>query len=222
MIDELKRLSPMELPDSVWTQLGLHYASAGRAYHTLEHVLEVARHAHALQLRGVQWQHPREVFCAALYHDAVYDVGRRDNEARSAALALRELEAALRALEASDQGTIDLALVERLILLTARHGQLDPQTLDAETALFLDCDMAILGSDPDAFERYEAQIAAEYVPGVGAEAYRAGRRFFLQGLLDRARIFLSDHFHARLDAQARSNLRRALASNADQGTRGAT
>lgn len=217
MIDELKRLSPMELPESVWTQLGLHYASPGRSYHTLEHVVEVARHAHALQLHGVQWQHPREVFCAVLYHDAVYEVGRRDNEARSAALALRELEAARSALEATGQGTLDLALVERLILLTARHGQLDPETLDAQSALFVDCDMAILGSDPDAFERYEAQIAAEYVPRVGEEAYRAGRRFFLQGLLDRARIFLSEDFHARLDARARSNLRRALGYKVDQG-----
>lgn len=214
MIDELKRLSPLELPDSVWKELALHYASTGRAYHTLEHVLEVARNVHELgqQVHAPRWQHPREVFCAVLYHDAVYDVGRRDNEARSAALALRELAGVSSALESAGQGALALGLVERLILLTARHGHLESDALDAEAALFLDCDMAILGSDPGAFDRYEAQIAAEYVPCVGEEPYRAGRRFFLQGLLGRPRIFLSEYFHTRLDTQARSNLRRALGS----------
>ena len=57
---------------------------------------------------------------------------------------------------------------------------------------------------------YDAAIAAEYAQAVPPEAYAAGRARFLRGLLDKDRIFLSDYFHARLDTQARANLRRAL------------
>ena len=45
---------------------------------------------------------------------------------------------------------------------------------------------------------------------VTPEQYRAGRKAFLQRLLDAPRIFLSDDFHERLDAAARVNLRFAL------------
>ena len=57
---------------------------------------------------------------------------------------------------------------------------------------------------------HEQQIAHEYVPTVGADGYLLGRRRFLEGLLKRDRIFLSDDFHQRFDAQARANLRAAL------------
>jgi predicted metal-dependent HD superfamily phosphohydrolase len=40
--------------------------------------------------------------------------------------------------------------------------------------------------------------------------FAINRKRFLKGLLGRERIFLSDFFHDRLDAQARSNLRRAI------------
>ena len=40
--------------------------------------------------------------------------------------------------------------------------------------------------------------------------YSLNRRRFLKALLARERIFLSDFFHARLDTQARRNLRRAV------------
>ncbi|HET8935603.1 MAG TPA: hypothetical protein VFN67_19275 [Polyangiales bacterium] len=44
-----------------------------------------------------------------------------------------------------------MAKIERvraLIMLTARHGRIDGAEVDAEAALFLDCDMAIVGSAP--------------------------------------------------------------------------
>ena len=97
-----------------------------------------------------------------------------------------------------------------LILLTARHGRLAPGDVDDEAALFLDCDMAILGAAPPAFDAYDAAVAVEY-RAVPPEAYHTGRCAFLAGLLAQPRIFLSDRFHARLDDDARANLARALA-----------
>lgn len=184
ILEELQRLSPAQ---ANWAQLEHAYATPPRAYHTLEHVLEVARHW-ATQT----WQQPRETFLAVLFHDAVYVVGRGDNEQRSAEL------------------SGDNPRVRELILLTAKHGRLKPEDVDPEAAKFLDCDLAILGAAPEQFDRYQQQIAREYEPVIGHEAYAKGRAQFLTALLARPRIFLSDGFHARLDAAARANLRRAL------------
>jgi predicted metal-dependent HD superfamily phosphohydrolase len=149
----------------------------------------------------VGWQRPRESFCAVLLHDAVYVAGASDNEVCSAALA-RKLFA-----EVPD---LDLNAVERLILLTASHGKIIPAEVDRDTALFLDCDMSILGTPPAVYAAYEQQIAVEYahIPRV---LFRRGRRRFLEHLLAQPRIFLSDEFHQRLDQQARVNLSSALA-----------
>jgi predicted metal-dependent HD superfamily phosphohydrolase len=191
IIDGLKALAPAPLPAATWETIASAYRTPPRSYHTLEHVLEVAR-TWSQQI----WRLPLETFLAVLFHDAVYIVGRDDNELKSAEL------------------SGDSPRVRELILLTARHGKLRPQDVDDEAARFLDCDMAILGSDPERFDRYEQQIAQEYRPVVGEAAYASGRRRFLAGLLQSDRIFLSDAFHARLDASARSNLRRALNSTA--------
>jgi predicted metal-dependent HD superfamily phosphohydrolase len=83
--------------------------------------------------------------------------------------------------------------------------------VDADAALFLDCDMAILGQPPQEYDRYERAIAQEYAFVPPAD-YRAGRARFLEKLLASERIFLSERFFAEREAQARENLARALAS----------
>jgi predicted metal-dependent HD superfamily phosphohydrolase len=140
---------------------------------------------------------------AALFHDAVYVPAAKDNEARSAELAR---DAARRYFPRADRERI-----AKLVLLTARHGLLGPTDVDAEAALFLDCDMAILGASAGEFDAYDRGVAAEYAH-VPRELYALGRRAFLGALLVKERIFLSDFWHARLDDRARANLRRVLAS----------
>jgi predicted metal-dependent HD superfamily phosphohydrolase len=148
---------------------------------------------------------------AVLYHDAVYEPARKDNETRSAAFALDEIARWL-----PDAG-VEASRVAELIELTARHGQHGPQDFGKtavadDTRHFLDCDMAILGAEPLAFDAYDRAIAAEYRGHVPDWLFRINRRRFLKALLARPRIFLSDFFHERFDAQARSNLRRAVTS----------
>ena len=58
----------------------------------------------------------------------------------------------------------------------------------------------------------DANGAAEYRGHVPGWLFRINRRRFLKSLLARPRIYLSDFFHERYDAQARSNLRRAVTS----------
>lgn len=190
-------------PEDFWQALHDGYGSPPRHYHTIDHVVEVARW-YQVVAREQGWQHPREVLLAVLFHDVVYQAGARDNEQRSAAVAV---DAARRWLDPD----IDTDQVARLIELTARHGGLRPDDVDAETALFLDCDMAVLGAPADVYARYEQGVAAEYLGVYPPELFAHGRRRFLEGLLARERIYLSDFFHARLDEPARKNLRDALA-----------
>lgn len=198
--------APIDLPDAMRTALEAAYSSPPRAYHHFGHVHEVlaqAKHAET----AASWSQPREVFLAILYHDAIYQPGRRDNEVRSAELAVAQIDRHL-----PDAG-IDTARVTALIELTARHGKLAPVDVDADAARFLDCDMAILAAESAVFDAYDRGIAAEFRGKLPGWLFEFNRRRFLKGLLAKERIFLSDSFHAALDARARANLQRLLRSS---------
>ncbi|TWG88698.1 putative metal-dependent HD superfamily phosphohydrolase [Luteimonas sp. J16] len=197
-----------DLPQGMLDALEAAYARPARAYHHFGHVREVLRHYDEVAA-GPGWSQPWEVRLAVLYHDAVYEPGRTDNEARSAAFARAQIARWL------PEAGVDVDRVAALIELTARHGQLarrdfEGSPLAADTCHFLDCDMAILGAEPAVFDAYDQAIAAEYRGHVPGWVFRINRRRFLKGLLARPRIFLSDFFHARFDARARANLRRCV------------
>jgi predicted metal-dependent HD superfamily phosphohydrolase len=191
------RHRPLVLPGALAAELAMAYAEPHRAYHTVAHVDEVLDWYDRVG-DDVGWQAPAEVYVAIVFHDAVYVPGASDNEVRSAAWAR------------SAGLPVDGNRVAQLVELTARHGRLTPADVDPEAALFLDCDMAILGAAPELFDEYDAAIAHELAHHMAPEAYRTGRRTFLAGLLASPRIFLSDYFHAKLDAPARANLARVL------------
>jgi predicted metal-dependent HD superfamily phosphohydrolase len=103
-----------------------------------------------------------------------------------------------------------MARVRELIELTSRHGSLREADVDREAALFLDCDMAILGAERPRFIVYEQAIRAEYAH-IWDAAFRAGRIRFLRRLLELPSIFLSSTFRERYEVQARQNIAWALA-----------
>jgi len=199
----LQAIVPLSLQPAQWRELQDAYSTPPRAYHHWGHV-EAVLQEYAGVAAGPGWRQPREVALALLFHDAVYEPGRRDNETRSAALA-REVIGRW-----WPEAGLDLDRVAALILLTARHGQLRPQDVDDEAALMLDCDMAILAAPAAVFDAYDQAIAEEYRDHVPGFLYRINRRKFLRGVLAQPRIFLSEWFHARLDARARFNLGRAI------------
>jgi predicted metal-dependent HD superfamily phosphohydrolase len=193
---------PFALPPEQRAAIETAYATPPRAYHDLGHVGEVLRH-YAEVAAGPGWTRPAEVAFAILYHDAIYEAGAKDNEARSAVLAREHI--------ARWNAGVDADRVAGWIELTARHGTLSPGDVpDDDARLFLDCDMAILGAEPAVFDAYDRGIAAEYRGVVPGWLFAINRKRFLKGLLGRERIYLSDFFHQRLDAQARNNLRRAI------------
>ena len=194
--------APSSLPPAFLARVEHAYLRPPRAYHNWSHIQAVLGDV-ARVAAGPGWRQPTEVTLAALFHDAVYVAGRKDNEVKSAELARASIEA-----ELPTRG-IDCHRVMQLIELTARHGS-HSVALDSDAKLFLDCDLAILGAPATDFDAYHRAIADEFAPHVNALLYRLGRRRFLTRLLEAPRIFLSDFFHERLDSAARENLRRAL------------
>jgi predicted metal-dependent HD superfamily phosphohydrolase len=191
------RHAPLALAAPVAVELAARYGEPHRAYHTAEHIAAMLRW-YDVVAEGPGWSAPADVYLAVVFHDAIYDATRHDNEARSAALA--------RTLAGASDRTV--ALIE----LTARHGQLTPADVadDPDAGHFLDSDMAILGAPADVFDRYDAGVRIEYAH-VPDAAYRAGRGAFLAKVAALPRIYFTELFHARLDAAARANLARAIA-----------
>lgn len=170
-----------------------------RRYHTATHVMWVLRHVSALLAQGAACTDPAAVRLAALYHDVVYAPGAPDNEARSAALAG---QAAMALGWPAARGQ----LVERLVLATARH-----EPSDADEALLLDADLAILGAEPGDYTAYVNGTRAEYAH-VADDAWRAGRSAVLRGFLARPALFATDTMRREREARARANIASELSA----------
>jgi predicted metal-dependent HD superfamily phosphohydrolase len=171
------------------------WAEPHRRYHTLRHLLDSL--ALLEPMLGTATQ-PAEVELALWFHDAVYALRGKDNEAQSAAWAARALHAAGVAPERA-------ARVVAMVLATCH----DALPASDDERLLVDVDLAILGADPERFDEYEAEVRQEYawVPG---PLFRRGRREILQGFLARDAIYATAAFRARFEAAARGNLARSI------------
>lgn len=172
------------------------YATPARPYHTLEHVADCLK---LLDEYAELASRPEAVEFALWVHDAVYFASRSDNEARSAAVGRMILDGL------GVTGEIQ-ELVWGLVLATKHRDT--PTTTDH--ALIMDIDMSILGTGPERYARYAADIRREYAFADGG-AYAKGRTAFLAGQLARARLYHTDAFRHRFEDRARANLSGELA-----------
>jgi predicted metal-dependent HD superfamily phosphohydrolase len=185
--------APHDVAERWWRNVERRYSEGHRHYHTLTHI------GHMLELLPYA---DETVLAAVWFHDAIYDGA--SNEERSAALA-REALAEL----GFDENSISRA--EELILATTSHLP------SSTTQEFLDADLAILGSDPERYREYVAQVRTEYAH-VPEPRFRSSRNRILQSFLDRPRIYLTDAFYDRFEQQARENMRREISDEPDRAT----
>jgi predicted metal-dependent HD superfamily phosphohydrolase len=181
-----------EPPHGAFADVTQRYREAHRAYHTLQHLDECFAY-------WVETRASAEIGLALFYHDAIYDTHTSDNEEKSAQLAIATLE-----------GALPRAALERIaaLILTTKH---DAQPQGDDETLLIDIDLAILGAPSKRFDEYERQVRIEY--GWVAEAdFRSGRARILRSFLDRPILYGTAFLHDKLEAQARSNLRRSLAA----------
>jgi predicted metal-dependent HD superfamily phosphohydrolase len=175
------------------------YAEPHRHYHNENHIAEL------LQLLDVHGgvADGDAVKLAVLFHDAVYDPKRQDNEAASASLAVEQLTALGFPVALIDK-------VERYVLAT-QHGAPSPPAEDVDLHLLLDLDLSVLAAGPDRYRAYAQAIRREYV-SIPNEVYSLGRRRVLEGFLLRQRIYLTERLQALWEGPARANLASEIAS----------
>jgi len=183
-------------PDEVlYEDLVARYRERHRHYHTLLHLDECFA---GLQTIRADACHPDEIDLALWFHDAIYDVARRDNEVLSADWARVATESAGLAAAIADR-------VHALVMAT-RHNAIP---IDIDQQILVDVDLSILGAPESRFDEYERQIRAEY-SAVPLPRFRAARRRVLTEFLGRPTIFNTRSFVAAYEGQARNNLARSI------------
>jgi len=180
--------------DKLTDDLVGRHSEAGRHYHTTAHIEAVLRHLDTLDARSIT------TAFSAFFHDAIYDPRRSDNEEKSANYA-RAILGACRIGQASD--------VAAMINATAGHEL--AEGLPAETASFLDADLAILGQASNVYQAYTLAIRAEY-KHLSDDEFRTGRAAVLHSFGDRPTLFFTEAGRELWEAPARANIARELAA----------
>jgi predicted metal-dependent HD superfamily phosphohydrolase len=194
-IDAWRELGVDAPDEALLAGLLARYGEPHRAYHTLQHLDECLE---ALARERSHTERPAEIALALWFHDAIYDVHRHDNEARSADWAQQALRAAGVAEDAARR-------IHALVMATRHQAQ--PGGTDAQ--LLVDIDLSILGAPAARFAEYERQIRTEYAH-VPPEVFEPRRREILGGFLARDPLYLTGSIRAKLEAQARLNLQKAI------------
>jgi predicted metal-dependent HD superfamily phosphohydrolase len=187
------------LIDRFFNEIERKYTSSRRHYHNLQHIQALLTFCedYAGQLKDAD-----VVAFAVFYHDIIYNVLRKDNEPRSAQLAVKRLQA----LSVPPERT---AHVKLYIEATQTHAVTASVTYTGDLQLFLDFDMSILGAGWSAYEAYTHQVRREYriYPN---KIYYPGRKQFLQHCLQAEHIFQTTVFREQYEAKARENMAQEL------------
>lgn len=179
----------------------LNYTKYGRYYHNFAHVGGMFM---GLYTFFPEHDNNQALKYAIAYHDCIYEAGAQDNEFRSAIAAGEELKA---------QGVYSDTIREaqRLIMLTQTHTTSDD---DEVGKVIIDLDLAGLGSIERFYDRNTANVRKEYWL-LSDEAWKAGRKQFIQSFLERDNIFLTEKGREMWQLQARVNMTRELKALGD-------
>jgi predicted metal-dependent HD superfamily phosphohydrolase len=171
-----------------------------RPYHNWSHIESMLRlHREYREFLKT----PTLVEAAIYFHDAVYDSIRRDNEKRSADLAVSMLGR-------SASGPM-ADILYSLVMSTAKHEV----PLGAEPDLandieyLLDFDLSILGATEDEYDAYVRAVRAEY-SWASDDEWKSGRESFLNAMAAKSSIFHTAALTERYEARARENMIREL------------
>ncbi|MEO0415027.1 MAG: N-methyl-D-aspartate receptor NMDAR2C subunit [Verrucomicrobiota bacterium] len=169
-----------------------HYSEPGRSYHNWDHITDCLE-----QLRESPFQSDA-VTTALLFHDAIYDTNRHDNEEASADLAYESL------LELGDSPSF-ANQVRSLVIITDHQTP----TTALEDQIITDIDLSILGRSAEVYLHYAQSVRQEYAHISDCE-FIAGRRKVMNHFLARQHIFQTGHFHDKFEQAARRNIAHEL------------
>lgn len=180
---------PEGLTDDLRAELSDRWSQPHRRHHDVEHLNDVLAAVDILADGGPSFDRDA-VDLAVWFHDAVYEIGRDDNEEQSAALAHERL---------ADSSLRDE--VVRLVLLTRTHA-VAPGDLNG--AVLSDADLSVLASSPERYARYAAAVREEYA-SIPDDVFRPARARVLAALLD-GTVFHTERGAKLWEERARANV----------------
>lgn len=194
--DQTMALVPYpELSESLFAEIVTAYSSKVRHYHTLEHLENCFR---TLDAMFVEVPSPKVVELALWYHDVVYYPMDHDNEEQSAKLAYSKV----RHLAGEDVAALVAGIIQDTDYTAGPESP--------EEAIVFDVDLAILGSAPNVYDKYEANIRKEY-SNYSDEVFKEGRSSVLRRLLAKPSLYHTREFRGSVyKDMAPINIRRAL------------
>ena len=187
----LEPYASQETIDSLWQEIKSSYTHPSRYYHNLDHIQDMIQKWEELKDK---FEQPELVALAIFYHDIIYTVSRKDNEEKSADLAMDCLKPL-----GLKQGQLDD--IHHLILATKAHELSE----DSDANFLLDLDLMTLGKDRETYKEYVKNIRKEYkmYPDF---FYKPGRKKVLKHFLAMESIYKTVLFQESHEAQARANL----------------
>lgn len=189
---------------SILNEFGLNNDAALRAtnclwhsmsmwgYHTPIHVMACLSWANSNEIVLENWQQ-----LAIWFHDAIYDIGAKDNEERSAMF--------MRALMPKEVNT-DLAC--EAIISTAGFMS---EGISPQMQLVMDIDVCSFAWPWEHFKAAQMALSEEFLPVYGQEKTEEGRRKFLTEFVGKGFIFRTPLLKERYENKAVENIKRLLA-----------
>lgn len=179
------------LCNKLWNEIEKSYSHKKRYYHNLSHIVSLIGELKKYQHLVKDWD---TLLFSVFYHDIVYNVLKKDNEEKSAEVAVDNLRKLTFPADQIEQ-------CRKQIIATKAHEL----SGDFDTDLFTDADLSILGQQRELYEKYYQQIRKEYsvYPDL---IYKPGRKKVIAHFLQMKRIFKTDSFFQQYEAQARLNL----------------
>jgi len=170
--------------ENAWEAINRNYYP--RAYHNLDHLIECFAWLDKMAVKLNPYEKD-PIEYALWFHDIKDDI----NE--SANLAISYLR--------WGPTKNDIKEIRELIQSTSHNG------LPSQHRFIASIDLAILGSLPDDYLEYTANVREEYLQkGCTPEAWMEGRFEFVNSFLERKYIYPSEEMRKELEDQARTNL----------------
>lgn len=179
------------LIETLWDDIEKQYTSQKRHYHNLQHLENMLVQLETCKEQITDWD---TLLFSLFYHDIIYKVTSKENEDKSALVAIK-------ALSSIGYPKEKVKLCAEQILATKNHEL----STDNDTNLFTDADLSILGSEWEIYLEYSRQVGKEYAiyPDF---MYNPGRKKALQHFLGMEYIFKTQFFREKFEDQAKQNI----------------
>jgi predicted metal-dependent HD superfamily phosphohydrolase len=183
---------------AVYNQLVVMYGDRKRFYHNISHIASMLKD---FKKNRNMFIDPDVCEAAIWFHDAYYEIGKKDNEIKSAELAV----SCLRKMGVSDQDFLDK--VKRMVEVSDHSKTF--KNLSSDEKLFIDLDMSILGKKKDEYDRYKSNVRQEY-SSFNDNDYKSGRLLFLDGMVRRSSIYKTLYFKNQYEKRAKKNITKEI------------